>query len=373
MYVDLCPCLIGQVLICPFSFCSQGITTTVEAPLHLIPNIGFGKLAQRHLVRILLPALYDPMWETGKDVVPPSREILASIYDNVTRPVWLATFRSGVGHIPVSYDDEMYRISNVNSKGVSHSFGTQDIPSFSIPQFGQRFLARLRSHSFGKGAFFLHTVRGTRAASAHDGFDEDDRNEALLEWMSWVRTHPNEDIGDRWFVDVGVELRIPGHCLQWRKDGHIHIVKHFLDNVTNPTISRMLRPHSKRYKVDSSATLTQLAGFRLSTTPRTQGVWQVKYFNCYTTDKAVTYHAANGRYAKFTTARELFDWSKSNGPANLRSMYSSLSHARDAFDGHARLELRIPLRYVRTINGKMRIPDELVKQSIVVFKRRDWW
>ncbi|OBZ78019.1 hypothetical protein A0H81_02879 [Grifola frondosa] len=248
-------------------------------------------------------------------------------------------------------------------------YGTVDLPPMLSETFGRRLLRYVRDLPFGANAVFLHAIRGSKAETRHHPLHDGDVSTAVDDFFNWVSDR--EDNLRDWWVDVGMEIQLDGHVLQWRTDAHERIVQQAAGCQTLQEARRL--KGSGRYHVDTSAQLTELSGFRLDIKDSRRR--KVVYINCYTTDKSATYLHDNGRFAKYTTPEELLLGDYEKAKNWLSSLQRQFNDAIDKVNGHARLEVRTKfdqalnaLRHTREL-----LPAELGADALVAIPRKEWW
>jgi len=169
-------------------------------PRHKIPNVGFAKIDQRGITRLFLPALY-----RENEVVPPTAEQLAALYNEAIRPSAIKVMPNAAGHWPPSYSAETIRISKHTG---GYSFGTLDVPASKVRKFGSEVIEAVRALSFGQGAFFGHTLRGTKGRTTHDPDDQEEYMDVLADYLNILSL--NHIKKEDWHVDVALEyLKLP--------------------------------------------------------------------------------------------------------------------------------------------------------------------
>ncbi|KAG6809709.1 hypothetical protein H0H93_015571, partial [Arthromyces matolae] len=100
---------------------------------------------------------------------------------------------------------------------------------------------------------------------------------------------------------------------------------------------------SSKYQRDLSSHLTEVSGFRIEPGVRTQGPYEVKYIQAYTTDKSVLYNRDGNHHAKFLTTKEAMG--RDHPAPSIVGMHNIYKGASNNNPSHARLELRVPLKF----------------------------
>lgn len=217
--------------------------------MHTIPNIPFGKVTTRHVVRVFFPRMYGKYEGAA---VPSSN--LKSIYNRALRPIMLQLMPNHATHWPVKYEAAMalYR----DDRGQIHP-GSLDVPSHLLPQLAEEYLQRIANiHTSFHDAYFGHELCGWKAATAHDADNEDDRNLGLEDLTHGLDLDQIND--HQWKVDVALEFGVPGHIITWCADTHATIIQWILPNLQN--VDRI--KNSKHFYHDKVTHLQDIAGFR---------------------------------------------------------------------------------------------------------------
>ncbi|TDL13254.1 hypothetical protein BD410DRAFT_810709, partial [Rickenella mellea] len=192
-----------------------------EVPLHKIPNAGFIKTKDRHITRIFFPALHG---ENRKDVRLKPNEV-SEFYEKVVREAALELNNYQINDWPPSHLDEAWRASG--ARGGTYP-SRKGISRWDVERFGQLLIEKCEEDlSFGKGAFFLHQYRGMKATTTHNPNNEEEARNALKDLFQDMHISMLEDA--KWWVDVGMEVHVPGKAVLWRVDSHFALIQHFLD------------------------------------------------------------------------------------------------------------------------------------------------
>jgi hypothetical protein len=124
-----------------------------------------------------------------------------------------------------------------------------------------------------------------------------------------------------WTIDVAFEICHNGHVVQWLTTAHRSLLEYALPLANEDQIFALLRS-VRQFKLDRSAQLADLAGFRV--TPGTRGADdEVLYMNIYTTDKSATYQLHHGVFF-YHQAWELF-------PAAIVKLVMKMERIGDVF------------------------------------------
>ncbi|KAH9918284.1 uncharacterized protein B0H18DRAFT_882857, partial [Fomitopsis serialis] len=197
-----------------------------------------------------------------------------------------------LSHWPASYSNA-YTVAQ-GSRGQLH-FGTAEIPAHDIPTFYRRLRRYMNRIPQFQGAFFYHEVRGAKGGTHHDPEDNDDAEFALQDVFGHLDFDQitDDDLNHRWFVDVALEVRRPGHVVHWRRDNMERIIRHAVPHGSPLTISHL--PRGKVLKIDHAVQLSDVAGFRVGT-PSLGSIDRVRYINVYSTEKSAHYQLHNGHF-----------------------------------------------------------------------------
>ena len=285
------------------------------------------------------------------------------------------------GHLPPTYGAELNRTTT--STGTL-SFTTYTIHRQQLHVVSQDIMTALHDLPWGVGAFFLHEIRGMRAATVHNPQDEGLRQQSFEHFADVFVEGTFDNVNQRdvtdglaalplWYIDVAMEYRLREHVLHIRKDYHRHLIRHFLE-CTEQQLDRLMSPNTTRYKSDAVAQLEEFAGFRCN--PRTLGHdTGIVHFNVYTTDKSLTYYRTDDRrVAKFITAKQVLSAPKDQYLKEIEKMYSTLrlaSAANPPVEGHVRVEIRVKIESATTVLTSL--PDDLWGSMILAHDCQDWW
>ncbi|KAH9911527.1 uncharacterized protein B0H18DRAFT_1128572 [Fomitopsis serialis] len=167
-----------------------------EVEISRIPNLCLAKVGLRSKVNVMFPAMYTP------HMSPPSLRVQGQLH-----------------------------------------FGTAEIPAHDIPTFYRRLRRYMNRIPQFQGAFFYHEVRGAKGGTHHDPEDDDDAEFALQDVFGHLDFDQitDDDLNHRWFVDVALEVRRPGHVVHWRRDNMERIIRHAVPHGSPLTISHLPR------------------------------------------------------------------------------------------------------------------------------------
>jgi len=339
----------------------------IQVPLHQVPNVGFAKIAQRHVTRLMFPHLYSP----GESRKIPTTT-LKRIYDQCIRPAVVDVMGEHQAHWPISYH-AAFELAR-DRTGQLH-FGSVDLPVAVLNDFCAGLLMRLDEHPDTRDAYFLHELRGTKGATVHDPLSQRDRWEVLEDFMAFLDL---EAINPReWHIDVGLEVHVDHHVLQWLEVSHAELLNHALpcQYERNPRSIEQLHDHD-HFKLDRVAQLNDFAGFRC--TPMTRGKRDgVVYINVYTTDKSATYQLHAGMF-RHRCPSELIPGNKSfmqliTDVDRMNKVFEECMGADGSpvLEGNTRFEMRMEL--TRAAEVLVGLPAELIENSVVAVSAELWW
>lgn len=332
-------------------------------PLHKIPNMALGTVGRRHVTRIFFPRLYDPR----KKVCPIPLEVFKRFYDSCLRPAAVIANAADASRWPINYS---IALRHIRDKQGRFHFGALEFPAHGLEVFSKKLMEYLGQHEDLKDAFFVHQFRGTKAAYRHDPKDPAAQQNALDLLYKVLRRdliNPKD-----WYIDVGMEIRIPGHVLQWRTSCHARLLAFLLPNGNN--VENIVKGSSAIYNCDLSAQISDLGGFRSH--PESRGkADQVSYINVYTTEKSVTYQHHDGVFRR-RRAWNLF-------PAYAQKLVLDTDYIQSVFhecsgyleapvqEGSARIEVRVPLStYHQTLAT---VPPDHIINDILKFPPNIFW
>ena len=248
-----------------------------------------------------------------------------------------------LAHLPSNY--QLAITQQKDGKGQLH-FGTWDIAPDLLLSFSWGFLNCLSLHPGCAGAYFVHELQGTKGAMSHNLDDFEARLDALDGFMKFVDPESIQREGSNWYIDVAIELHLPGHVVHPSRDGFYDIVKWLLPSLNDIQV-RSLR-NADAFYVDHAASLDEVAGFRCE--PGSKGkLDKVHYMNVYCTEKSAIYQLhGTGTYQR-ASAADLFD-DRLNGllsrMTKVASTFASASGAIEGIEslpGNARFEVRVPI------------------------------
>ncbi|KAI0069524.1 hypothetical protein K474DRAFT_1557004, partial [Panus rudis PR-1116 ss-1] len=178
----------------------------------------------------------------------------------------------------------------------------------------------------------------------------------------------------KWWIDVALEYHIPGRVIQWTRTGHATLLQALLPSLDEGNLGDLV-DNERKFHLDYNGQVRDFAGFRCE--PGAQGrTDNIKYINCYTTDKAITYQLHKGGIWDWLHAKQLF-------PKEIEKLLSTLdarievlstcagSEGRHAHETTARIEIRVPLT---TAHHRLRsLPDNVLQLCLTSIPAKHWW
>lgn len=336
-------------------------------PMHKIPNIALGKAGLRHVTRMMFPRLYD---ESRPPSLPAAT--LATIYNVGIRPSVEQLCEARLSHWPPSYSAALSTAKDLH--GRLH-FGTKDLSPNVLGQFAALLRQKLDNIPKLRSMYFMHEVRGTKGFTVHDPEDDQERWTSLERELDFL-DFDNMDLKD-WFIDVGLEVFLPHHVLQWLEDGHYKLLRFGLpkQGSNDPHTISSLMLDKPKFATDRVAQLKEFAGFRC--VPGAAGQADgVAYVNVYTTDKEPTYQLHKGSF-RLHRASDLLPFSGGNkllkDVDEMSTVFGQCIGLDDRApnEGCARFEIRVTL--AATPQSLPSLPNRLLRSSLVAIPVDLWW
>lgn len=344
--------------------------------MHKIPNMSFGKVANRSCIRVFFPRMYH-LFNSNKI---PAADI-ELIYNRCLLPIIRQLMPTHASHWPPSY--EIALKTSRDRAGRLH-LGSLDIPAHILPQFATLYLETIETiRPYFRDAYFGHELRGWKGATAHNFATDDDQPDDEANFV-YERVSGLYDLTrvlnmqaiqeDQWLVDVGLEFGRPGKVVTWSSTGHLALVQHLLPDV--PNLERKFN-RSKNYHVDHQMHLKDVAGFRW--TPG-QNIETISYVQAYTTEKCVSYQLHEGIFRP-RKASELLSKQACAKLVDDLDEQSQILFACTGDDeqqpdvkpqeGCARVEVRVPLADANDILTEFSL--ELINDTMVQIPASQWW
>jgi hypothetical protein len=325
---------------------------------HRVPNICLGAVGVRTKVRLLFPKLYDP----DLKVMELTHEQKKGIYEIGILPVIRDLSPDTVTNWPVNYEGANTRATKANGR---YQYSTRPFPGNRVRRFGYDLAQRLAAaFPWAHGMLFMTQVQGVKEANQHSPDNPYRAADALTKALSdLVADEVLKE--DHCYVDVGLELGEEGYSYQWRLDSHHDLLTEFT-NLTHSQATNKIA--SRDYIKDYSSGLMHLAGCRI---PLGSGHGQRPgpvYLQAYTTDKALIQQRDGARHGMALSGKAAL---REITPSYMDNMYRLYFDAKDHHDCAVRLELRLPIKVAAT--QALDFPEWLMRDSLCVFTRLDWW
>ncbi|KDQ22060.1 hypothetical protein PLEOSDRAFT_1108039 [Pleurotus ostreatus PC15] len=290
--------------------------------------------------------LGDPRHPQGPKYFPQlTQDEMKSFYNQGLRPAIVELTPAQSAEWPSTYEGEMWR---ARGRTGQLALSSKVVDAWYVSMIGQRIRSSLEENgvAWGRGLVFLHEIRGVKHGSGHSvGADAADRT--LGDWLA-DHDLSREEMGESgtWYIDVGVEfVSLEERCLAWRTDSHRHIVEAVISIPENRAAS-ISRPGSSKYTRDMVSHMPSISGCRISPGLHTRGPYDVRYFQLYTTDKALTYRPEGYHRGKFITPSDIL---KGKVDTFIEGLYDTYSNAASRNWSLARMEVRVPLEHAEEV------------------------
>ena len=331
--------------------------------MHKVPNICLGTWGpHNHLLRVFLPELYEP----DRPYSRLTQAQQAIFYEKGLRPAIANLLDIEALEWPATYSDEFWRARGRNGQ---LRFGTKTIPSYVVPDLANAIRDAFRDNDlpWHNGLVVLHQIRGVKHATSHRPTRQDAKA-ALCRFLEENDLSRDCTTRGSWWIDVALNVVSDDkRCYAWRTDAHFHLVRRAL-GVSDSVAQRITSTGSSQYTRDLTSHMAGVSGWRIAPGPRGEGKFECRYFQGYTTDKALTARADSGHFAKFLKCEDVLkgkasDWADNLYKLNRNACKTNLSTAR--------MEMRIPIRYAADV--LLDIDRQLIRQSIISVHRVVWW
>jgi hypothetical protein len=331
-----------------------------------IPQIPIGNSSahQRASVILALPALI--RWETFPNHERTvSEAVRQRVYEILRETVVKYVHEGEDGHWLPTYQAELARATAHNSRTPQSS--GKLIPEECVSKFSEEFLQTIHGEDFGGEAYYICTVQGARAQTAHDA-EAGSHLQAYEKLMDMLHTDHIDK--EKWWVDIGHEVQLRKHVLWWRAESHLQIVQKVLQLEEGPAQALL---NSSNYELNPAANLTEAAGFRLKIPAGKRGDSGIYWMQLYCTEKMATY-LPGGNTPQLSTSILLKDTVKKleKFSQTLNTTFMACANAKTS--GHARLEVRVQLsRFDINHPIIIELNPQFVNECIYKFPSTDWW
>lgn len=288
----------------------------------------------------------------------------AKFYNHALLPAVRRVTEDSITNWPVNYQSALTRAHKGNNH---YQYGTRPMAQHLLASFGRN-LARKAAHNleWGKDIIFMTQVQGVKDAHQHMPGSLLHADNALTNFLTDFDRTMLEEEGSTCYVDVGLEISEVGMAYQWRTDSHHRLLQE-LTRLPRERCIRWTTLSSRRYGRDYSAGLMHVSGCRVSTAVVGDDDGPV-YLQAYTTDKALIQQRHGGRVS---LTMKYCDALKGTPPKFMQDLYALYFDAKDRHDCAARVEVRLPLH--RVTEDALEIEDEVLRRTLCVFDRQDWW
>jgi hypothetical protein len=336
------------------------VLRSVHVPLHKIPNVGYIKIADRHIGRIFLPALYN---KEGDAAV--STQVLVEIFE-VMHYHCVELQGMEDGHIPPTYDAEMSRQTFHGSQPGTSSVM---IRPADMVQFTRTVLHQIRQEPWGRNAFWFNQFRGFRAGTSiaiNEGtaFGPASATEAF-ERMS-LECVPDLIIPKDWRFDLGWEVHCEGEVLHWRCDAFPQMLAQWLQ-VSDPDASSMCK--SASFNFDSAAQLHDVGGFRYEPSRSDGERSGVTYMQAYCTESHLVHKPGERHSALNVTFSDVV---KDGAQAYCKRMIGIFTDA-EWTSANARAEVRVTGDRLTEIAARVPFTSEKLLTLLIDFPAGFWF
>ena len=319
----------------------------------------FGTFGPRHTLRLFFPRL--------KDLPRPGINLndtqLSDIYGLAIRAAAEHVLPDTVHDWPTSFKAAQFKDRN-HGRGFTNSGVI--IPGLCLSELDERIRWNIEIEpelEWAGGYFWGTEIRGVKDAYTHPISTPRVERLRILKSV----TKDIDTTHGTWYIDVGLEFILGGQALLWSTDSHSQVMQAAFGIDAQEANSLMSK--RSRYIRDVSTHLESVSGFRvtLDDNSRNNQVSAV-YGQAYHSDKSQTYHPENGRYGKTLTMQEAMHGNPPPWCQNLLNLYRDAARNVDVA---ARIEVRCPLEFAEECLTSF--PEEIIRTSLVCYKREIWW
>jgi hypothetical protein len=337
----------------------------MQMDLHKIPNVAILKIEDRHVSRLFLPAIFNEKMIRNAEERKVPIEILRDLY-LIMRTVLVDLQPAEAGHLSATYDAEVTRQSRGGQIAPGNS--THLIPAHLLVRFSKDVLQAVRALQWGRGAFWFDQFRGLRGANVST-FDElPDSVEDIFQRLH-IPIVPGANNWADWRFDVAVEMQMKGQVMQWRRDSFPMLVEKLL--LMSPADAEAL-VETEAFKVDLSAQLTQVAGFRYEASDGEVARHGVHYCQAYSSEKHSTYQSgADSNSLTMSFA----DVVRNGGDLYCKKVLKVFTDTALQLDStwNARLEIRVSGDKYAEIKARLRFTPTELAQSLFSTATKMWF
>lgn len=296
-----------------------------------------------------------------------SQEQQQTFYEQGLRPAIAELLPVEVLEWPSSYRDEFWRATGRNGQ---LRFSTRVVPKDVVPLLADAIRACLLANGvpWYEGLVILHQVRGVKHSSSHAPTASDARDQ-LRDFMddntlNYRRLRHSATC----FVDVALTVTSDdGKCLAWQTNSHFNLVRQVL-GVSTANAVRITSLGSSKYTRDMVSHLPEVSGWRIAPGVRASGIYDCRYFQGYSPEKALTARPEKGHHAKFLECPDVL---KGKADDWINSLYKLNRNAIDSNLSTARMEVRVPLSKAKHV--LLNVDHELLRISLIKVHPTIWW
>jgi hypothetical protein len=319
-------------------------------------------------VRIAFPHL------VPQDACPERR---GELYEKAIRPSALAAQTTREAEWPASFELACLQSRKPNGTIVSRA---NLIAAHDVASFGTDILHACNEHpdlGWARGAFFIHQIKGVKAATSApvdqpDVSEEEEaekRRHSLDALMDSFVPDPFDAPFDQAYVDVGLEVSRPGFVLHWDKASHSNVTDFLIEDHEAAVI--LTRQGRRGYWCDNASLLASTAGFRVSVPHNNAGPMGTTYIQAYCTDKHIGSVPGDGEVALQLHGSDVLAKNKKYSNTISKMYHQALAAATSQVGGNARLEARVKLEFAL---DALPIFDVAILTSCVLsYPAASWW
>lgn len=332
-------------------------------------------------VRMCFPQLY--LCRQGKDANHVNKEYMEMLYDKgLHRAAQKTLPQKNLQFWPTSFSSEVFRAGNEKGRV---SFTQRQVPEEFVDAFFEALYLAIDDTpelSWAKGFFLQIQAQGTKEATAHvvdvpqmsAGVDISPERELAfrrertrqiaraIRPIDMAKLKPSN-----WLIDIATTISLtgPDYSLLVRKEMHARFIA-LLTGVSLSKAEQLIDQGSRGgYAFDELFHTGIYGGFRL-TLPSNASPWKIPYVQVYSTDKTLTAHKENGKYAKeLEPARVFRDMKKAEENFLTPLIQLTLEAIQEKRQVQIRGECRVRLPYAWDVHRKYE-PELLILLTGIV-------
>ena len=351
---------------------ADGSQASHAVSLHCIPHLLLGKVTGTDHTQLYL--FFPHLYRHRRPTMLPD-ELLARFWNDIVRPIGLNQIG---GNTATWLTYEQWQIREAEGRFL-HTQGIL-INAAQISDLGNSIIESCQQDPDFKGIFFYHEKRGTKQAHKHLPNDRLDAQLQRDQFLAFI----NVSELDESYLDIGIEISTPGKCILPLKRGHSKLLQWAMGPDVSIETAEILTTTKKRFCVDYTSTLHEVAGFRCRPSDgQTANPHRIKYVNVYSTDKGLTYQLhKHGLYRKLSAADILPDKIDKTLKViqDVAMQYRIASTPDSLVNGATRVEMRVALECdafgdVTDMDFEKwpGLPDDLLPIACNAIKSSHWW